>query len=495
MGGRTMSGFNVQPKGSHYIDGAFRDGGSETFNSHYAGTSEVIATLSVADEAVVDQAVKAAVAAQQAWVDTPAPERGRILIRTAEIVRRRNDEIARVETLDTGKALSETLYVDAASAADNLEYFGHLVSTLTSEHIPHNQTSYTYTLREPLGVVGAIGAWNYPIQIAAWKAAPSLALGNAIIFKPSEITPLSALLLAECFEEAGLPAGLFNVVQGLGATGAALVSHPQVDKVSLTGSVPTGAKVMAAAAADIKHVTLELGGKSPLVIFDDADLENAVSGALMANFYSSGQVCSNGTRVFVQSGIRDAFTKRLVERVEAITHGDPLDPNIQMGPMISAQQAEIVMGHIDKAKASGATLLTGGDRLVVEEMPDAHFIAPTVFSDVADHSGLARDEVFGPVLALFSFEDEADVIERANDTVFGLSAGVFTRDIARAHRVIARLKAGTTWINNYNVTPVGMPFGGHKRSGIGRENAAAAVDYYSQIKSVYVELGDVDAPY
>ncbi len=495
MGTRIMSRFDVQPKGSHYISGTFRDGGSDTFDSHYAGTGEVIATLGVADEALVDEAVRAAVAAQEEWADTPAPERGRILIRAAEIVRRRNDEIARVETLDTGKALSETLYVDAVSAADNLEYFGHLVSTLTSEHIPHNRTSYTYTLREPLGVVGAIGAWNYPIQIAAWKAAPSLALGNAIVFKPSEMTPLSALLLAECFDEAGLPAGLFNVVQGLGATGAALVSHPQIDKVSLTGSVPTGAKVMAAAAADIKHVTLELGGKSPLIIFDDADIENAVSGALMANFYSSGQVCSNGTRVYVQSGIREAFTKRLVERVEAITHGDPLDRDIQMGPMISARQAEIVMGHIKAAKASGATLLTGGDRLSVGGMPDAHFMAPTIFSDVADDSGLAKDEVFGPVMALFGFEREDEVIARANDTAFGLSAGVFTRDIARAHCVIARLKAGTTWINNYNVTPVGMPFGGHKRSGIGRENAAAAINYYSQIKSVYVELGDVDTPY
>ncbi len=480
---------------AHFIGGAFVAGGSESFDTLNPATGEVLASLPVADAATVEKTVATARAAQKAWAATPPIERGRILINAAEIVRRRNDEIARIETLDTGKALSETLYVDAVSAADNLEFFGHLVATMTSEHIPLTPTSHAYTLREPLGVVGAVGAWNYPIQIAAWKAAPSLALGNAIVFKPSEMTPLSALVLAECFQEAGLPDGLFNVIHGLGATGAALVGHEDVDKVSLTGSVPTGAKVMAAAADRVAHVTLELGGKSPLIVFDDADVENAVSGALMANFYSSGQVCSNGTRVYVQSGIREAFTKRLVERTEAITHGDPMDPDIHMGPLISPKQAELVLGHIAKAKESGARLLTGGGRLDVAGFPAAHFIAPTIFEAVDDGAHLAKNEVFGPVLALFGFEDEADVVRRANDTQFGLAAGVFTRDIARAHRVVAQLEAGTTWINNYNVTPVGVPFGGHKRSGIGRENAAAAIEYYSQVKSVYVELGDVDAPY
>lgn len=495
MGQKTLKPTMLLPTPTHFIGGAFIQSGPETFDDINPATGEVIATLPVAGQNIVDQAVSVARAAQKEWAQTPALERGRILIKAAGLVRQRNDEIAKVETLDTGKALSETLYVDAVSAADNLEYFGHLITTLTSEHIPLTPTSHAYTLREPLGVVGAVGAWNYPIQIAAWKAAPSLALGNAIVFKPSEMTPLSALILAQCLQEAGLPDGLFNVIHGLGETGAALVGHPDVDKVSLTGSVPTGAKVMAAAAQRIAHVTLELGGKSPMIVFDDADLENAVSGALMANFYSSGQVCSNGTRVFVQSGIREAFTKRLIERAEAITHGDPMDPDIHMGPLISKKQADLVLGHIAAAQESGAKLLTGGGRLNVEGLPHANFIAPTIFDAVEDGSQLAKQEVFGPVLALFGFEDEADAIARANDTDLGLAAGVFTRDLAKAHRVVAQLNAGTTWINNYNVTPVGVPFGGHKKSGIGRENAADAINYYSQIKSVYVELGDVDAPY
>ncbi len=410
-------------------------------------------------------------------------------------MRRRNDEIARIETLDTGKAIQETLYVDAVSAADNLEYFGHIAATTTSEHLPIDQNCFAYTLREPIGVVAAFGAWNYPIQVAAWKAAPALAMGNALIFKPSEMTPLSALILAECLSEAGLPDGVFNVVQGFGDVGAKFTTHPKIDKVSLTGSVPTGAKIMAAAAETLKHVSLELGGKSPLIIFDDAHLENAVSGAIMANFYSTGQVCSNGTRVFVQDGIRDAFTKRLVERTQAIKLGDPLDPDVQMGPMISKRQSDIVLGFIEKGKAEGAKLISGGNAPSLQGFEKGNYIEPTIFDNVTDDMTIAREEIFGPVLSLFNFSEEDAVITRANDTQFGLAAGVFTKDIARGHRVVAQLQAGTTYINNYNLTPVGVPFGGYKMSGIGRENAKQAIDYYSQIKSVYVELGDVDAPY
>ena len=484
------------PGGAHFINGAYCDDSTgAALDAHFPATGEVVASFNSATDAIIDRAVEAARNAQQAWADTPGIERGRILIEAARLVRQRNDEIARVETMDTGKAIQETLYVDAVSAADNLEYFGHIAATLTNEQIPIDGNCFAYTLREPLGVVAAMGAWNYPIQVAAWKSAPALALGNAIIFKPSEMTPLSALILAECLRDAGLPDGLMNVVQGYGDVGAKLVAHDDIDKVSLTGSVPTGKKIMQSAAGDLKHVSLELGGKSPLIIFDDAHLENAVSGALLANFYSTGQVCSNGTRVFVQDGIRDAFTKRLIERTEAIKLGDPLDPDTQMGPMISKAQFDIVMDYIAKGKDEGATLLSGGNAPKLQGLDAGNFIEPTIFADVNDDMTIAREEIFGPVLSLLSFSDETDVIARANDTRFGLAAGVFTADIARGHRVISRLQAGTTWINNFNLTPVGVPFGGYKQSGIGRENSKAAIETYSQVKSVYVEMGDVDAPY
>lgn len=491
----TIARYNVQPRASHYVNGAYvEDDSGKVIESRYAATDEVVARVHAATPAIVDAAISAAAEAQKAWAARPGIERGRILLRAAELLRQRNDEIARIETLDTGKSMQETLYVDAVSAADNFEYFGHIAATMTGENIPLGE-SFAYTRREAVGVCAGIGAWNYPIQVASWKAAPALACGNAMVFKPSEMTPLSALVLAEILTEAGLPDGLFNVIQGMGEVGAALTTHPKVDKVSLTGSVPTGARVMAAAAESLKLVTLELGGKSPLIIFDDADVENAVSGALLANFYSTGQVCSNGTRVFVQSGIREAFTKRLLERTKAISLGDPLDEETQMGPMISRAQRDIALSYIEKGKAEGARLICGGEPISLQGLENGHFIEPVIFDDVKDHMAIAREEIFGPVMSLLHFDEEDEVITRANDTEFGLAAGVFTRDIARGHRVIGQIRAGTCWINNYNITPVGVPFGGVKRSGIGRENAKAAIEHYSEIKSIYVEMGDVDAPY
>ncbi|MFD0917576.1 betaine-aldehyde dehydrogenase [Pseudahrensia aquimaris] len=491
-----MTELTAQPKASHFIDGAYVDYASgKPFVSLYPATNQPIAHLHAATDEIVEKAIAAAVRAQKEWALVPQIERGRILIEASKLIRARNDEIARIETLDTGKAIQETLYVDAVSAADNLEYFGQLVATMTNEQIPVNETSFAYTLREPLGVVGAMGAWNYPIQVAAWKSAPALAMGNAIVYKPSEMTPLTALILAECLTEAGLPAGLINIIQGFGDVGAKLTTHPDIAKVSLTGSVPTGTKVMASAAESLKHVTLELGGKSPLIVFDDAHIENAVSGAIMGNFYSTGQVCSNSTRVFVQDAIREKFTDRLVERTKAIKLGDPLDPDVHLGPMVSKAQLDIVTGYIEQGKAEGATLLCGGDTLKLQGFEDGHFIKPAIFDNVTDDMTIAREEIFGPVLSLFSFSDEDEVIARANATPFGLAAGVFTKDLARGHRVVRRLQAGTTYINNFNLTPVGVPFGGYKMSGIGRENAAHALESYSQVKSVFVELGDVEAGY
>ncbi|MEO0866798.1 MAG: aldehyde dehydrogenase family protein, partial [Pseudomonadota bacterium] len=311
------------------------------------------------------------------------------------------------------------------------------------------------------------------------------------VFKPSETTPLCALQVAEILHEAGLPAGCYNVIQGMGEVGAALVADDRVDKVSLTGSVPTGAKVYAAAAAGIKHVTMELGGKSPLIIFDDADVENAVSGAILGNFYSSGQVCSNGTRVFVQAGIRQAFLTRLAERLQDAVIGDPLDPATSFGPMVSRRQMEIVQDYIAKGVQEGAQMVFGGKRLD----RDGFYLEPTVFAGVTDDMTIAREEIFGPVMAVLDFETEDEVMARANDTPYGLAAGVFTRDLTRAHRVAGGFEAGTCYINTYNDAPVEAPFGGSKRSGVGRENSRAAIEHYSQIKSVYVRMGDLEAPF
>lgn len=486
----------AQPQASHYINGAFvEDMEGEPLDVLYPATAEIIARVHLATPNIVEQAVEAARKAQPAWARLKPVERGRILRRAAEILRARNEELARLETLDTGKALQETLVADPASAADALEFFGCAIASWNGDHVDLGGP-FGYTRREPLGVCVGIGAWNYPIQIAAWKAAPALAAGNAMIFKPSENTPLSALTLAEIFTEAGLPAGLFNVVQGTGEVGTALVSHPEVAKVSLTGSVGTGKRVLALAGEHMKHATMELGGKSPLIVFDDADVENAVSGAMLGNFYSTGQICSNGTRVFLQKGIiYDRFLERLTQRTRAIRIGDPLDPETHLGPLISEAQRERVLSYIELGKREGAHLHLGGGVPNLQGLEKGFFVEPTIFTNVRDDMRIAREEIFGPVMCVLSFESEQEVVARANDTEFGLAAGVFTRDLARAHRVIAALQAGTCWINTYNLTPVELPFGGVKSSGIGRENALAALDHYSQLKSVYVETGNVESPY
>ncbi len=481
----------IQPVASHFINGEYvEDTNGTPIDIVYPATGEIIGRVYGATEAVIEQAITSAKHAQKEWAKTSGTERGRILRSAADIIRARNRDLSILETYDTGKPLSETLYVDATSAADALEYFGGLAGSLTGEHIPMGE-NWAYTIREPLGLCVGIGAWNYPTQISCWKGAPALACGNAMIFKPSETTPLCALKVAEILIEAGLPNGLYNVIQGLGDVGAKLVSDTRVDKVSLTGSVPTGRKVYAAAAEGIKHVTMELGGKSPLIIFDDANIENAVGGAILGNFYSSGQVCSNGTRVFVHEAIKEKFLERLSARLREAIIGDPLDEATNFGPMVSERQMKIVQDYIEIGKSEGARLICGGGRLD----RDGFYLEPTVFADVRDEMTIAREEIFGPVMAVLDFTDETDVIARANDTEFGLSAGVFTNDLSRAHRVIAELEAGSCFINSYNDAPVEAPFGGAKLSGVGRENSKAAVEHYSQMKSVFVRMGDVEAPF
>ena len=484
---------DVQPPASHFIDGRYvEDAAGHSIQSIFPAKNVVVARLHSATPSVIEAALASAVRAQKEWGALKPVVRGRVLRKAADIIRARNQELSEIETLDTGKPIQETLVADAASGADALEYFAGLAATMTGETIPLGG-DFVYTIREPLGVCVGIGAWNYPTQIACWKAAPALAAGNAMIFKPSEITPLGALKLAEILIEAGAPPGLFNVVQGYGDVGAALIGDPRVAKVSLTGSVGTGRKVYAAAASGMRHVTMELGGKSPLIIFDDADVDSAVSAAINANFYSSGQVCSNGTRVFLHDTIRPTFLEKLVSRTAKAIIGDPLDETTQVGPLVSEAQRNKVLGYIETGKAEGATLLIGGR--VPPSQNSGFYVEPTVFADVTDDMTIAREEIFGPVMSVLGFADEADVIVRANATDFGLAAGVFTADLARAHRVIAQLEAGTCWINTYNITPVEAPFGGVKQSGVGRENSRAALDHYSQIKSVYVATGPVGAAF
>ena len=480
-----------KPTASHFINGAYvEDIAGSVINVVYPATGEVIARVHGATPAILEAALAAAKAAQPAWAALTGTERGRILRRASDMMRDQNRSLSELETYDTGKPLQETLVADATSAADALEYFGGLAGSLTGEYVQFGE-DFIYTIREPLGVCVGIGAWNYPTQIAAWKAAPALACGNAMVFKPSETTPLCALKVAEILHAAGLPAGLFNVVQGLGDIGASLVTDLRVDKVSLTGSLSTGRKVYAAAAEGMRNVTMELGGKSPLIIFDDANLEDAVSGAILANFYSSGQICSNGTRVFVQKGIKPAFLARLAERVGKAVLGDPMDEATNFGPLVSQHQLDIVEDFIISGKEEGARLICGGKRL---DQP-GFWITPVIFSDVTDDMSIAREEIFGPVLSVLDFEDEAEVLLRANKTQYGLAAGVFTLNLTRAHRMVKALEAGTCYINTYNDAPVEAPFGGTKLSGIGRENSKAAINHYSQLKSVYVRMSKLEAPY
>jgi len=466
-----------------------------TFRVINPATGALLAEIQVDGPVQIDAAVAKAKIAQKKWGALSGAERGRILQRAVRLLRERNDELATLETLNTGKPIQETRAVDVLSGADCLEYYAGLAASIAGEHLDLGPAAFGYTRREPLGVVAGIGAWNYPLQIACWKSAPALACGNAMLFKPAELTPLTAVKLAEIYREAGVPEGIFQVVQGEAATGRLLTRHPAIRKISLTGEVGTGKAVMADAAASLKQVTLELGGKSPLIVFDDAKLENAVAGALLGNFYSAGEVCSNGTRVFVHRKVRSAFVERLRERVAAMRVGDPMDPATQVGALISAAHMEKVLGFIARGRAQGARLITGGTRLTSGDLANGFFVAPTVFDACHDDMDIVRQEIFGPVMSVLEFETEDEVIERANATEFGLAAGVFTNDLSRAHRVIARLEAGTCWINHYNITPVELPFGGVKMSGLGRENGRAAIEHYTQLKSVYVALGDIDAPY
>ncbi|WP_042818927.1 betaine-aldehyde dehydrogenase [Yersinia wautersii] len=479
-----------------YINGAYTDSASgDTFDAVNPANGECIAQLQAANAQDVDKAVAAAKQGQPVWAAMTAMERSRILRRAVDIFRDRNDELAAIETADTGKPLSETRSVDIVTGADVLEYYAGLIPALEGQQIPLRGSAFVYTRREPLGVVAGIGAWNYPIQIALWKSAPALAAGNAMIFKPSEVTSLTALKLAEIYTEAGLPAGVFNVLTGSGdQVGQMLTEHPGIAKVSFTGGIASGKKVMAnAAGSTLKDVTMELGGKSPLIIFADADLDKAADIAMMANFYSSGQVCTNGTRVFVPQALQAAFEQKIVERVKRIHIGDPSDERVNFGPLVSFQHRDSVMRYIDSGKREGATLLIGGCSLTEGALAHGAYVAPTVFTHCRDDMQIVREEIFGPVMSILSYQSEEEVIRRANDTEYGLAAGVVTQDLNRAHRVIHQLQAGICWINTWGESAPEMPVGGYKHSGVGRENGISTLEHYTQIKSIQVELGSFNS--
>ena len=483
------------PEQKLYIGGGYVDATSgEAFVTRNPADGEVICEVQVAGAADVDAAVHSAAAGFRAWSAMRGAERGRVLMKAVALLRERNRELAELEVADTGKPIAEASTVDIHSGADCIEYFAGLAASLHGEHFELG-TAFAYTRREPLGVCAGIGAWNYPLQIACWKSGPALACGNAMVFKPAEQTPLNAPKLAEIYSEAGVPDGVFNVVQGAAATGQLLSRHVGIAKVSLTGEAATGKQVMADAAGTLKHVTMELGGKSPLVIFADADLDNAVSAALMANFYTQGEICSNGTRVFVEEPIHDAFVAKLTARVANMKVGDPMDPETTIGALISEDHRAKVLSYVAGAEREGARLIAGGAAPSDPALAKGYFVMPTVFDRCTDDMTIVREEIFGPVMAVLTFRDEDEVVARANASDYGLAAGVFTRDITRAHRVVARFEAGTCWINNYNITPIEMPFGGTKHSGLGRENSLVTIGHYTQLKSVYVEMGDVEAPF
>ncbi len=484
------------PVYQNFINGHFlANQNGKTFDVTNPATGEVIYAVEIADEFIQNAAIESAKQGFAQWSAMTPIERSRILLKAVAILRERNDELALVEVLDTGKPMQEANCVDIETGADVIEYFAGLAPAQVGQQQMVGDDFY-YTRKEPLGICAGIGAWNYPLQIACWKSGPALAAGNAFIFKPSEETPLGAIKLAEVFVEAGVPAGVFNVVQGAGDVGQWLTQHSDIDKVSFTGEVGTGKKVVASAAGTLKDVTMELGGKSPLLVFDDANIEQAVSAAMLGNFYTQGEICTNCTRIYVHKNVYQQFIDELKARTEKnIIAGDPQDLNTNFGALISKKHQELVMSYVNKGIEEGATLLTGGTTLSPESAPNGYFVAPTVFIDCNDDMTIVKEEIFGPVMSVLVFDDEGDVIARANGTHLGLAAGVFTSDIKRAHRVIHKLQAGICWINAYGNSPAEMPVGGYKQSGIGRENGIQTLDQYTQTKSIYVGMADIESPF
>jgi aldehyde dehydrogenase (NAD+) len=466
--------------------------GKKTFDTVNPATGEVLTSIADAGEEGVNQAVAAARKAfddqKGPWRKISSSERGRLMWKLADLMEQHIDELAELETLDNGKPIFESRYVDMPMAIDVIRYYAGWATKIQGETVNVNASAFTYTLREPLGVVGAIVAWNFPLLLATWKLGPALATGNTIVLKPAEQTPLSALKFGELVVAAGFPAGVLNIVTGGPETGAALVRHKDVDKVAFTGSTSVGKDIMRASADTLKRVTLELGGKSPNIVFADSDLDTAVKGAINGIFYGKGEVCNAGSRLFVESKVQDQFLEKLVERAKKMRPADPMDPKTRLGAIVSEQQMKTVMGYIEAGKSEGAQMLAGGNRVDVFGNGKGNFLEPTVFAGVNNSMKIAQEEIFGPVLATLSFDDVDQVAELANQNVYGLAAGIWTNDIKKAHALSRRLKAGTVWINTYGPMDAAIPFGGYKQSGFGRELGSHAIEHYTEVKSVWLQM-------
>ena len=471
-----------------FIDNEFVAAASgSTFETENPAEATTLAEVAEAREADVDRAVKAARRTFESdeWQRLAARDRGRLINRLADLIEANIDEIARIETLNNGKPYFESRQIDVPEVINVLRYYAGWADKIQGETIPVAGPVFAYTRREPLGVVGAIVPWNFPLLLAIWKVAPALACGNTVVLKPSKETPLSALKVAELAAEAGLPAGALNVVPGPGSiAGAALVRHEDVDKIAFTGSTEVGQQIMRECADTLKRVSLELGGKSPNIVFADADLDAAARGVNIGIFYGKGEVCAAGSRCFVESSVHDEFVEKLVDRAQKMTPGDPFDKKTRLGALVSEHQMNRVLDYVERGRAEGAELLVGGKRV---DRP-GYFVEATVFDKVQPNMIIAQEEIFGPVLATLSFDDAEQAIDLGNRTIYGLAAGVWTRDIKKAHKVAHGLKAGTVWVNTYNRYDPTSPFGGYKYSGFGRDLGMHALEGYTQVKSVWIDL-------
>jgi acyl-CoA reductase-like NAD-dependent aldehyde dehydrogenase len=475
-----------------FINGEFVDAqDGATFVTTNPATEEKLADVASASVGDVDAAVRAARAQMEPgaeWQKMKPRDRAKIMWRLADMLTAKAAEIGRIETLDNGKPIFESQFVDTPAAAECLYYFAGWSGKVTGETIPVAENAFTYTLREPIGVVGAITPWNFPLMLAVWKIAPALACGNTVVIKPASNTALSLLKFAEYAKECGLPAGVLNVIPGRGSVvGNAIVDHPGVDAIAFTGSAEVGRELMARAAKSLKKVSLELGGKSPNIVFADSDLEAAARGALNAIFYGKGEVCAAGSRLLVEESVHDELLAKVTERANKMVAADPLHPKTRLGAIVSKEQMETVLRYIEKGKAEGNRLLAGGERVDIGT-GKGYFVKPTVFTDVEPEHTIAREEIFGPVLATIRFKDADDAVARANATVYGLAAAVWTKDVSKAHRIARAVKAGTVWVNTYNLYDPALPFGGFKESGFGRDQGRDALEKYTQTKSVWVNL-------
>jgi len=473
-----------------FINGEWRDSASgQTLEVVNPATEDVVATVASAEQSDVDAAVAAARAALDGpWGKLSARERGRLMWKIGDKLMEKADEIARLETLHNGKPIFESRQVELPAAAECFQYYAGWADKIHGETIPVKGNYLTYTLREPVGVVAAIVPWNFPLLLTSWKVAPALACGNTVIIKPASQTPLTALALAEIAQEVGIPPGVINVITGPGSTvGQMIVEHAGIDKIAFTGDTSTGKQIMRGSAETLKQITLELGGKSPNIVFPDADIEAAVRGATTGIFYGKGEVCAAGSRLLVDKSIKDEFIDKVAARAKKMVPGDPMDPKTRLGAISSKKQLENDLRYIEIAKKEGATLVAGGSRADIGT-GKGYFLQPTVFAGVTPEMTIAREEIFGPVLAAIEFADVEEAIARANNSNYGLAAAIWTRDIKKAHYVARKLQAGTVWINTYNVYDTAAPFGGYKQSGFGREMSMHALEHYTQVKSVWVDL-------